>query len=140
MKTHAAFVYSAILFALAGAQAGATKTGPSPAPAHPPHNPLIEVARPTPPLLAALDSPEARHLFPVSDEKGLLLSCVAPEIDKNSETDVFKNCVLAPGRTLDDVMHSFVRGIHEEERLLREEHPTAKLESGQKADGNSVSK
>jgi hypothetical protein len=43
------------------------------------------------------------------DEKGLLLTCIAPEIDKNADTDIFTDCALAPGRTLDDVMHSFVR-------------------------------
>jgi len=34
-------------------------------------------------------------------------------LDKDKETDVFKDCTLAPGRTLDEVMHSFVQGIHE---------------------------
>ena len=140
MKTHAAYVYSAILFALAGAQAGASKTGFAPSPANLAVDPMSEVTRPTPAKLATLDSPEARHLFPVSDEKGLLLSCVAPELDTNRETDDFKNCVLAPGRTLDDVMHSFVRGIHEEERQLRGEHHAANLEPGQEVEGNSSEK
>ena len=52
------------------------------------------------------------HLFPVHDDKGLLLICIAPEIDVNPDTDLFKHCTLAPGRTLDDVMHSFIGAIH----------------------------
>jgi hypothetical protein len=52
------------------------------------------------------------HLFPVNDEKGLLLTCVAPEIETNANTDVFEDCTLAPGRTLNDVMHSFVGAMH----------------------------
>jgi hypothetical protein len=55
------------------------------------------------------------HLFAVNDAKGLLLTCIAPEIDTNAETDVFRSCALAPGRTLDDVMHTFVQGIHHEQ-------------------------
>ena len=140
MKTHAAFVYSAILFALAGAQAGATTTGSNLLPTTSTPNPEVEVTQPSPASLTALDTPSARHLFPVSDEKGLLLSCIAPEIDSNSETDVFKNCALAPGRTLDDVMHSFVRGIHEEERMLNGEHREGDRESGEKADAKSAQK
>jgi len=58
------------------------------------------------------NSTTSNHLFPVNDEKGLLLSCNAPEIETNSNTDVFENCTLAPGRTLDDVMHSFVGALH----------------------------
>jgi hypothetical protein len=42
----------------------------------------------------------------------LLLTCIAPEIDTNPDTDVFHDCTLAPGRTLDDVMHTFIGAIH----------------------------
>jgi hypothetical protein len=55
------------------------------------------------------------HLFPVNDEKGLLLTCIAPDIDTNINTDSFEDCTLAPGRTLNDVMHSFVGAMHNEE-------------------------
>ena len=61
------------------------------------------------------------HLFTVNDAKGLLLTCIAPEIDTNAETDVFKSCALAPGRTLDDVMHTFVQGIHYEQSQHQKE-------------------
>jgi len=57
-------------------------------------------------------STHASHLFPVNDSKGLLLTCTAPEIDTNPDTDVFRDCKLAPGRTLDDVMHTLVGAIH----------------------------
>ncbi len=66
-------------------------------------------------LAPAVGSAKSSHLFKVSDEKGLVLTCVAPEIETNAETDVFKSCALAPGRTLDDVMHTFVQGIHYEQ-------------------------
>jgi hypothetical protein len=52
------------------------------------------------------------HLFPVNNEKGLLLTCVAPDIETNANTDLFEDCTLAPGRTLNDVMHSFVGAMH----------------------------
>jgi hypothetical protein len=61
------------------------------------------------------------HLFKVSDEKGLVLTCIAPEIDTNADTDVFKSCTLAPGRSLDDVMHIFVQGIHYEQSQHQKE-------------------
>jgi hypothetical protein len=80
-----------------------------------------ETRTPTPPALALHASAQDRHIFPVNDEKGLLLTCIAPDIEQNSETDQFNNCNLAPGRTLDDVMHSFVRGIHEEQRQRQRE-------------------
>jgi hypothetical protein len=74
------------------------------------------------------------------DEKGLLLTCVAPELEKDKETDVFKDCTLAPGRTLDDVMHSFVQGIHEEQRLRMKEHTESQKEPDENADGKSAQK
>jgi hypothetical protein len=52
------------------------------------------------------------HLFAVRDAKGLLLTCIAPEMDTDPETDKFNNCTLAPGRTLEDVMHTFIQAIH----------------------------
>jgi hypothetical protein len=74
------------------------------------------------------------------DEKGLLLTCVAPELDKDRETDVFKDCTLAPGRTLDEVMHSFVQGIHEEQRLHMKAHTEPLKDSDENADGASAHK
>jgi hypothetical protein len=51
----------------------------------------------------------------VNDEKGLLLTCIAPEIETNPDTDTFNGCSLAAGRTLDDVMHTFIGAIHHEQ-------------------------
>jgi hypothetical protein len=72
----------------------------------------------------------------VSDEKGLLLTCVAPEIETNKDTDIFKDCTLAPGRTLDDVMHSFIGAMHEEQRKQAREHG----ETNKDSDGESAEK
>jgi len=55
------------------------------------------------------------HTFHVNDEKGVLLTCIAPEIENNADTDTFNDCTLAPGRTLDDVMHTFIGAIHYEQ-------------------------
>jgi hypothetical protein len=60
-------------------------------------------------------SPKESHTFRVNDKKGLLLTCVAPKIDTDPDTDIFEDCALAPGRTLDDVMHTFVGAIHYEQ-------------------------
>jgi len=100
----------------------------------------IELSKPTPAALSTASSPIARHLFPVMDEKGVLLTCVAPELETNSETDVFKDCTLAPGRTLDDVMHSFIRGIHEEQRQRMKEDAASQKAPEQKTGGNSAQK
>jgi hypothetical protein len=48
----------------------------------------------------------------VNDVKGLLLTCTAPQLDTDPETDLFNSCTLAPGRTLDDVMHTFIQAMH----------------------------
>jgi hypothetical protein len=66
----------------------------------------------TPATVRSPVAPHVRHLFPVNDTKGLLLTCIAPEIESNPNTDLFSNCALAPGRTLDDVMHTFIGAIH----------------------------
>jgi hypothetical protein len=67
------------------------------------------------PELSPAGSPARSRFFPVRDQNGLLLTCIAPEIDKNADTDIFTDCALAPGRTLDDVMHAFVSAIHYEQ-------------------------
>jgi len=64
---------------------------------------------------AALALASPTHTFAVNDEKGPLLTCIAPEIDTNPDTDVFNGCSLVPGRTLDEVMHTFIGAIHVEQ-------------------------
>jgi hypothetical protein len=63
----------------------------------------------------------------------LLLTCIAPEIDTNTDTDVFKSCALAPGRTLDEVMHTFVQGIHSEQSQHQQERDTWQKDLEEKA-------
>ncbi len=95
----------------------------------------------TPPAtLSVPASPAARHLFPVRDEKGLLLTCIAPEMDTNKDTDVFNNCSLAPGRTLDDVMHSFIKAFHQEQKQQAEEHSESQKDSDDKATEKAAQK
>lgn len=121
MKVHAALVYLVVSSALAGNTYASIAANPAAN-----HRKLsqaaAEISLATPAGLAAEESIAVRHRYPVNDEKGLLLTCIAPEMDTDSETDVFNNCTLAPGRTLDDVMHSFIRGIHEEQRQRLKEH------------------
>jgi len=71
-----------------------------------------QIFKTAPAIVASPDSPPANHMFPVRDAKGLLLTCIAPELDTNPDTDLFKSCTLAPGRTLDDVMHTFIGAMH----------------------------
>jgi hypothetical protein len=94
----------------------------------------------TPASLKDRELAVVRQRYPVIDEKGLLLTCIAPEIEANSETDVFKNCTLAPGRTLDDVMHSFIGAIHAEQRRQTEEHKAAEKQGNDKPSEKTAEK
>lgn len=113
-----AFVYFGSVLALAAVPAGASTTA---AVARGSARTTVALAKeasaPSPIGLADLASPSKRHVFPVMDERGLLLTCIAPEMEINQDTDLFNNCALAPGRTLDDVMHSFIKAIHQEQNL-----------------------
>ena len=115
MKGHTALLSLAVFIACAAVETSAS----TPATTLPGMK-TPEAAPPTQSLKSAPAAAPANpsHLFTVNDAKGLLLTCIAPEIDTNADTDVFKSCALAPGRTLDDVMHTFVQGIHFE----RSEH------------------
>ncbi len=66
----------------------------------------------TPAAASTADSSPRGNTFQVNDEKGLLLTCIAPQIEANPDTDIFNSCALAPGRTLDDVMHTFIGALH----------------------------
>jgi hypothetical protein len=114
MNRHAALLPFAVFIALAAAQANASATAPTSAGAKTPEPASQALSLKSAPA-AATGSANPNHLMTVRDERGLLLTCVAPEIETNLDTDVFKNCVLAPGRTLDDVMHTFIQGIHYEQ-------------------------
>jgi hypothetical protein len=140
MKAHAAVVSIALSFAFSGLMAAATtRVSPSTG-----NRKLVdssaEISTATPQVLSVTSSTASLHRFPVMDEKGLLLTCIAPELEKDKETDVFKDCSLAPGRTLDDVMHSFVQGIHEEQRLRMKEHSDPQNDAVENADGKTAQK
>jgi hypothetical protein len=122
MKRHATLLPLAVFIPFAALQTSAS----TPAPASPGMKtldsaPQTQIFKPTPAAASATSPANPSHLFTVNDEKGLVLICIAPEIDTNPNTDMFKSCTLAPGRTLDDVMHTFVQGIHyEQSEHLRE--------------------
>ena len=143
MKAILALVSLAVPFALAGVQAAASTVVPVSAIAASTRQAAQaekKISNTPPAALSASNSPAARHLFPVRDEKGLLLTCIAPELDTNSETDIFNNCTLAPGRTLDDEMHSFIKAIHQEQRQQAEEHAGSQQDSDDKASVKAAQK
>lgn len=114
MRKHAVVLAIAISIAFTGAKTHASPlastsvgTEKSPEPA-----PQTKLVKATPGSASTSHTPAKDHTFQVNDVKGLLLKCVAPQIDTNPDTDLFDNCTLAPGRTLDDVMHTFIQAIH----------------------------
>jgi hypothetical protein len=122
MKRHAALLPLAVSIAFAAAHASAS----APAPAlldtkTSAAAPQTQSLKATPAAASAAGPANPSHLFTVNDEKGLLLTCIAPEIDTNTDTDLFQSCTLAPGRTLDDLMHTFVQAIHYEQSQHRKE-------------------
>ena len=105
-------IFIAFAFAEASASRPAsTQLGTKAPEAAPQTHPL----KSTPAVESATAPASPDHLFTVNDVKGLLLTCTAPEIESNPDTDMFKSCSLAPGRTLDDAIHTFVQGIHYEQ-------------------------
>ena len=106
----------AVLLALAApltftaASAGASTPAATQGAVSPPTQP--QLLKPAPATASVANYPNASRTFQVKDEKGLLLTCIAPQIDTNPDTDIFNGCTLAQGRTLDDVMHTFIQAIH----------------------------
>ena len=116
MKRYAALLSLAVFIAFAAVHTSASTPAPAlPGTKTPDPASQAQFLKPTPAVPSATGSANPSHLFTVNDEKGLVLTCIAPEIDTNPDTDMFKSCTLAPGRTLDDVMHIFVQGIHYEQ-------------------------
>jgi hypothetical protein len=136
MKLHVALVSFAIALTLPGAYADTNHATPWQQAGSARRAQIsARLMKAAPASLAEESAPAAKNLFPVNDEKGLLLTCVAPELDTNKDTDVFKHCTLAPGRSLDDVMHSFVGAMHEEERkLARQEAQSEKNAAAKSAE------
>ena len=77
-----------------------------------------QLLKPAPAAASAAESRPRGQSFQVNDVKGLLLTCTAPELETNPDTDLFNSCTLGPGRTLDDVMHTFIQAIH----MVQNEH------------------
>jgi hypothetical protein len=122
MKGHAALLPLAASIILAAAPGSATTPAPTPQGTKTPEPALLTPSLKSTPASGSATGPaKPSHLFTVNDEQGLLLTCIAPEIETNPDTDVFKSCTLAPGRTLDDVMHTFVQGIHYEQSQHQKE-------------------
>lgn len=80
------------------------------------------------------------RIFPVNDEKGLLLTCIAPEIATNPDTDQFEDCTLAPGRSLNEVMHSFVGAMHAEQKAHEQERSSWQKSLDEKRGQTATSK
>jgi len=125
MNTHAALPLLAVFLTFAPAQASASAPAATSLGSKT-HSPALQTQSHLP-ASAAESTPgpaNTSHLYTVNDVKGLVLTCVAPEIDTNADTDLFKDCTLAPGRTLDDVMHTFIQGIHYEQSQHVKERET----------------
>jgi hypothetical protein len=114
MKRLAAVLSLVVFFALAPELAYASTPALTPARAKTASDPSTDaqLLKAPPAAASAKDSKNKDTTFRVNDQKGLLMTCVAPEIDTNPDTDVFSNCALAPGRTLEDVMHTFIQALH----------------------------
>ena len=137
MKGHAALLPLAFFFTLAAAETSAsTPASTSLGTRTPDPAPQTQSLKFTPAADSTTSSAKPSHLFTVNDEKGLLLTCIAPEIDTNADTDVFKSCTLAPGRTLDDVMHTFVGALH----LVQNEQMKERAEWYKSLEGQSAQK
>jgi hypothetical protein len=123
MRTLLAILALLISITFAPQQALASTPASTPAAAKPGSQPSTEpqLFKANPAAPSASSSTAKSHTFEVNDLKGLLLTCIAPELDTNPDTDVFKSCTLAPGRTLDDVMHTFIGAIHFEQNQQAKE-------------------
>ena len=112
----------AIPLTFAAASAGASTPAGTQSPPAPPTQ--LKLSKPAPAPASAASPRNAGHTFEVNDEKGLLLTCIAPQIDADPDTDIFNSCSLAQGRTLDDVMHTFIQAIH----FVQNEHAKERAE------------
>jgi hypothetical protein len=110
MRNHAALVAIVVSITIAAVQAAASSSGVARNNSEPARQ--TKLVTPTPAPASDSHPPAGDHTFQVNDVKGLLLTCIAPHIDTDPDTDIFNSCALAPGRTLDDVMHTFVQAIH----------------------------
>jgi hypothetical protein len=134
MKKHATLLALAVSIAFAAPQIAASTLVPALKETRRTPEPATQADRfkTTQPAGSTPTSSLTPHLFPVNDAKGLLLTCIAPEIDTNADTDIFRDCMLAPGRTLDDVMHTFIGAIHYVQNQQIREHSESTKELEEK--------
>ncbi len=114
MKQHAALLAIVVSLTFTSGKAAASHLPPALVGSREGSEPATQTnhLKATPGPSSATSSPPRGHSFEVNDEKGLLLKCEAPQLNSDPDTDIFNSCTLAPGRTLDDVMHTFIRAIH----------------------------
>lgn len=114
MNQHGSLLPLFVFITLAAAQAVASTTPKTAVNERKASEPAIQAQslKPAPAAASEADSRPKGQSFQVNDVKGLLLTCTAPELETNPDTDTFNSCTLAPGRTLDDVMHTFIQAIH----------------------------
>jgi hypothetical protein len=114
MRKYAALLAIAITIAFTGAKTYASPLAPTSVGTEKNSEPIAQTMpiKAIPAPASNSHSPAGDHTFQVNDVKGLLLKCIAPQIDTDPDTDIFNSCTLAPGRTLDDVMHTFIQAIH----------------------------
>jgi hypothetical protein len=126
MRKHAALVAIVVSITFAATQTGASSLPSTSGGARNSSGPggQTKLVTPTPAPASDTHPPAGNHTFQVNDVKGLLLTCIAPQIDTDPDTDIFTSCTLAPGRTLDDTMHTFIQAIH----LLQNEQARERAE------------
>ena len=139
MRNHVALLAIAVSINFAAAQIAASTPAPAAAGAKKGSEPATQTKlfKATPAPASTSDSRPRGNTFEVKDEKGLLLSCIAPQIDTNPDTDLFNSCTLAPGRTLDDVMHTFIGALHlvqnEQNKERAEWYKTLEEQTGERS-------
>jgi hypothetical protein len=126
MNKHGYLLPLVVFITLAAAQAVASTTPKTAVSEKKASEPAVQsqIFKPAPTAASATDSRPRGQSFQVNDVKGLLLTCTAPELETDPDTDIFNGCTLAPGRTLDDVMHTFIQAIH----FVQAEHAKERAE------------
>jgi hypothetical protein len=114
MKKLATLLFLTVSVAFAPVLASASTLSPTPVAAKQASDTgtQTQLLKAAPAPVSTPDSARKSLAFQVNDVKGLLLTCIAPQLDTDPNTDIFNGCTLAPGRTLDDVMHTFIQAIH----------------------------
>ena len=134
MRKHIALAAIAVSIAFAAALATASTSGSAKNSYGPATQTQLFATTPAP--KPGSHPPAGDHTFKVNDVKGLLLICIAPQIDADPDTDLFNGCTLAPGRTLDDVMHTFIQALH----LVQNEQAKERAEWDKKHEEEMVQK